>query len=71
MKTQIMTATEAINQSICQNEIVHIADHTTVQHELTAACDDWVNAGEDQDGETILEFWGTQNGDEWRVHLHI
>jgi len=69
-QTEQMTAADAISESIAHDRIVHIVAIGTVQVELVAACDDCTDAGEDEDGEAIFEYWGTRDGDTWRVHVH-
>jgi hypothetical protein len=58
-----MTTEQAIAQSIQQNEIVTIDYSVEAEDELNAACDDsCVN-------HTRTEYWGEDDGSEWRVHL--
>jgi hypothetical protein len=56
---------DLIQRSIAYNEIAH-ADHSDdLALDLLIACDDWVASS------TVSEYWGTtENGEEWRVHLH-
>ncbi len=70
MKTEDMTAQDAIRFSAAENRIVHIAALRTIQAELCAACEDWTDAGTDEAGAVIYEYWGTDDGREWRVHAH-
>lgn len=56
-------AGELITRSISHNEIVH-ADHVEdLARAFRVVADDSV------DTERCLEFWGTRDGKEWRVHL--
>ena len=57
-----MNATQAIERSISHNEIVTIESTPEVLDQLLIECDDHVDAGE------RIEFWGTDDGKEWRVH---
>jgi len=58
-----MNATEAIARSINHNEIVFLEYARTTADELMRRSDDWIVSG------TTIEYWGTHEGDEWRVHL--
>jgi hypothetical protein len=53
---------EAILQSIQQNETVHLPYDRDQFDQLLVASDDSVGAQE-------LEFWGTHEGSDWRVHM--
>lgn len=57
-------ANSLIERSISHHEIVTVDYDATTAEDLTAACDDSVEAN----GAT--EYWGTDDdGNEWRVHL--
>jgi hypothetical protein len=62
--------TQAINDSIRESRIVHLAvaqmdepDYRRAMADLEHRAADWVAADE-------LEYWGQdEDGDEWRIHL--
>jgi len=58
-----MKAQDLIDRSISQYEIAHGAYAAELAAELATECDDHVSNG------TVEEFWGTRDGEEWRVHL--
>jgi hypothetical protein len=60
----------AIDQSIHQNEIVHLDGDKYDCQELSLKCDDYVQT-KDESGNTMYEFWGKQDGEDWRIHLHL
>ncbi len=60
----MLSAHEAIDQSILRNEITHIPYSAEAEETLLAECDDSTDAGH------ALEFWGEdENENTWRVHL--
>lgn len=60
------TATDLIARSVSHSEIVWADWTSDLASDLLVECEDNVEASE-----TVHEFWGvTDNGDEWRVHLH-
>ena len=59
------TAKEAIENSICYDEIAYCEDTPENREFLEGECDDSVDAGE------VLEFWGTDENMEWRVHITV
>ena len=71
MMARMMTAEDAIRESASHDCVAHVLAVGTVQADLLSACEDWTDAGEDQDGDRIYEYWGTDgDGDAWRVHVH-
>lgn len=58
-----MNASQAIARSISHNEIVTLEYDETIAKHLRELSDDWVEAND------RIEYWGTDDGDEWRVHL--
>jgi hypothetical protein len=61
--TTYTTAAEAIERSISHDEIAY-CEHTTENLEsLMVECDDSVENGE------VIEFWGEDDGQDWRVHV--
>lgn len=59
-----MTAQQAIDQSISQNETIHIPFVASEYETLLAECEDNTVAN------TETEFWGEdENGATWRVHM--
>jgi len=57
------TAAEAIARSISHNEVAY-AD-ASCRLDLLVECDDNVES----DG--VAEFWGVDNGNDWRVHVRL
>ncbi len=57
-------ARKLIARSIQQDEIVHAPASRELHEALMAECDDWVETGS-----AGSEYWGTEDGSEWRVHL--
>ena len=54
----------AIDESILFNKIVHLPYYTSEDYALLkSVCADYV------EGETETEFWGTNEGQNWRVHM--
>jgi len=53
----------AIAQSIAQNEIVSLDWTQNREDALLVAQDDGVDAGD------VVEAWGEEDGQQWRVHL--
>lgn len=66
-----LTAATLIAQSIAHSTIAHAPATLALIADLTAKCDDSViNRLPGEDGERIVrEFWGTDDGAEWRVHI--
>jgi propanediol utilization protein len=59
-----MTAQQAIEQSVRQDEIVHIEWSSEAEETLLAECDASVDAY------GVTEYWGTtEDGHDWRVHV--
>lgn len=58
-----MTAEQAIARSSSHDEIVTLDYDAAAVETLLVECDDLV------DGNTCLEFYGTDDGSEWRVHV--
>ena len=56
---------DAIARSISHNEIVKIPHSASAYEALRAACKDYVDT-RDHRG---VQFWGSDEGDQWRVHL--
>lgn len=65
MSTDLDRVDDAIARSISHNEIVKLDWTADRASALRAACEDYVDTG-DQRG---VQFWGTDEGDQWRVHL--
>ena len=66
MRTEKMSASEAVAMSVSENRIVHIRASGPNDGNLSEWCEDDVKNG------TAHEYWGiTNDGDEWRVHTHI
>jgi hypothetical protein len=64
------TAQSAIERSASHDEIVHVANHGTIQADLVAACDEFTNYPDD-DGCMIYDYWGDDSsGLPWRVQVH-
>lgn len=59
------TVKQAIARSILQNEVVRISYTLNDETTLLAECEDYVVNGSE------IKFWGTDNGDEWHVHLYF
>ena len=57
---------DAIARSISHNEIVRLPWSQASYDALRAACENYVDT-HDHRG---VQFWGTDEGDQWRVHLH-
>ncbi len=69
MENHMIKSIAAIEQSISQNEIVHVTGTEELDAELQAACDDSVETRREAGGPVVTEYWGTdENGGEWRVH---
>ena len=73
---ETMTAQQAIEASINEDRIVrlHHANggdaFVEALNTLSAECDDNVSyVGPEEDGTYIYEYWGDQDGEEWRVHV--
>lgn len=60
-----MTAAQAISRSTQQQEIVHCDWSPELDQDLRCECDDNCDVPE----RAVIEFWGTTDGDQWRVHL--
>lgn len=56
---------DAIARSISHNEIVTLEWTADRAAALKAACEDYVDTGDIRG----VEYWGRDEGDEWRVHL--
>ena len=59
-----MTAQDLIERSISHNEIAHSEYDAEIAEQL------WIlseNGGTWND--SVIEYWGILDGDEWRVHL--
>lgn len=68
-----MTATEAIEESIATNSIVHVAYDRELALTLGAECEDNAST-RDGDGNVVWEYWGgedDENGNSWRVHVAL
>ena len=63
-------AQAAIDASVERNEIVHILSSEEDAATLRAECVDSTEAGQDDQGREITEFWGKSGADDWRVHTH-
>ena len=59
-----MNAQDAIDQSISRNETVHVSASDIDETDLLVECDDCADGN---DG--TVEYWGTEDGAEWRVHV--
>jgi len=57
---------EAIERSISHNEIVTITAGPEAIDELSVRADDIVRVEP-----MFWEFWGTENGEPWRVHVRV
>ena len=62
----VRAAVAAIDRSISHTEIVHIDDEPGVRAALAERCEDFVDTNEG-----VIEYWGTERGEEWRVHVEI
>lgn len=60
----IQTATALIARSVSHTEIVTAPWSEGLAADMSVECDDSVEASE-----TVVEYWGTADGSEWRVHL--
>jgi hypothetical protein len=63
-----MNADQAIERSISHNEIVTIEWDAETESQLSMESDDttgWMTEGDI----ATCEFWGGDEGEEWRVHL--
>lgn len=61
-----MTAMDLIERSVSHTEIVSADWTAELAEELDLECEDSLEASE-----TTVEYWGTtDDGGEWRVHLH-
>jgi hypothetical protein len=58
------TAANLIERSISHTEIADAEWTPDLAADLAAACDDSTEASD-----TVVEYWGTDAGAEWRVHL--
>lgn len=58
-------ANDAIARSISHDQTVNIPWSQDCHDELRAVCEDWVDT-RDHRG---VQFWGSDEGDQWRVHL--
>jgi len=58
-----MTIEQAIAQSIRQTETVTLDYDKATYDDLVLECEDWV------EGNEVYEFWGTDEGSDWRVHM--
>jgi hypothetical protein len=56
---------EAIDESISRDQIVHIDVAPHDIEDLKAEADDWVANGDE------IEFWGRNEGHTWRVHARM
>lgn len=65
MQTQIDRVNDAIARSISHNEIVSIPYSSEAHAALRAVCEGHVDTNDHRGS----EFWGSDEGDEWRVHL--
>lgn len=58
------TVAQAIEQSVAQDETVHIEWTAEAAADLAVECDDSAET------ETVVEYWGTtEDGATWRIHL--
>lgn len=57
------TAEDLIERSIRQNQTV------TVAYTGTLHCDLWRECEDEVENFPVHEYWGTENGSTWRVHL--
>lgn len=67
-----LSAGQAVVESAETGTIVHIR-HSPGDHEyLKGAAWEWTDAGEDEHGHAVTEYWGTcEDGrTKWRVHTH-
>lgn len=67
-----MTGQQAIERSISHNEIVTLITYTREEYdalcaELRVKSDDHADRGYDD----VTEYWGTSDGDDWRVHVRL
>jgi hypothetical protein len=61
-----MTASQAIETSIRETRIVHLALDRQADEELRAESDDWTDANGTRD------YWGTTaDGEYWRVQMRL
>lgn len=65
----MLSAKDAIARSIAQDEIVTLDNVPGLYESLLVECDACATFGGDEETDDILEFWGTDDGREWRVHL--
>jgi len=63
--TETDRVNDAIARSISHNEITKVPYSTDAYQALRAAAEGWVDT-RDHRG---VQFWGSDEGDEWRVHL--
>jgi hypothetical protein len=61
----ITTAEQAIKQSIHRDEIVHVDDVGDIRLDLLVECDD------NTETDCGVEYWGGDDGAEWRVHVRL
>ena len=61
----MITAKDAIHQSVLRNEIVHMPYDSDTAYELSILSEDSAETAEG------TEYWGTEDSDgsPWRVHL--
>ena len=54
---------QAIEDSIREDRIVHLAATPEIEAALVAECDDCAEV------DAVTEYWGTDDGAAWRVHV--
>lgn len=59
------TAADLVARSISHDEIADAIYTDDLHASLVAKCDDWT------DVDTYNDYWGSENGQEWRVKLTI
>lgn len=59
------TAQTLISRSISHSEIARAESTAELQAAMSAACDDYTRT------DTVIDYWGTDDGYEWRVHLAL
>lgn len=59
----VVEAQEAIARSISHNEVAVLDDNEELRNTLLYYCDDYAENG------TEIEYWGEDEGSEWRVRL--
>ena len=65
MKNQELTASQAIEESILRNEIVHISCNKQEYEKLIRCCKDYVECDD------CIDFWGDDGENKWRVQIDI